>query len=399
MHRRFPTLPFAMALAGHTGLAGCGARSDLGDAAATPPAQRSPWPMRGADPQNRGRGLAPALQSPKERWSLSVLDPDGAVSFASPAIAADGTLYLQRGNAGTVIAVAPAGTVKWEHTAVPGFGGSSESSPAIGADGTIYVGAGTGLLALDPEGHQRWLAATTSPVRGSPVIAPDGTILCGDEGGRLYAVDAGGVVLWSLPLAVDALLLEWTPTVAADGTVYAAVGKALHAIKDGAEQWSADLSDGSQDGAHTPSIADDGTIVVPVRAQVFAFRPDGALRWSYAFDAASGTSASSSAALAADGTAYVSVNIESPFSGAVVAIGADGALAGSTPTEFSAGPMPATIAADDSVYTTDPVQIVHPGGAVTMTGLPVAQAITPVVIGAEGTFYLVYDGALHAFGK
>ena len=30
--------------------------------------------------------------------------------------------------------------------------------------------------------------------------------------------------------------------------------------------------------------------------------------------------------------------------------------------------------------------------------LPRAQAVTPVVIGTGGTFYLVFGGALHAFG-
>ena len=68
-------------------------------------------------------------------------------------------------------------------------------------------------------------------------------------------------------------------------------------------------------------------------------------------------------------------------------------------TAFSAGPMSPTITSDGDVYTTDPVQIVHPGGAVQMTTIPAEQAITPIVIGADGTFYLVFGGALHAFGR
>jgi hypothetical protein len=61
--------------------------------------------------------------------------------------------------------------------------------------------------------------------------------------------------------------------------------------------------------------------------------------------------------------------------------------------------MGPTVASDGNVYTTDPVQIVHVDGSVSATGIPVAQAITPIVIGAEGTFYTVFNGALHAFGR
>jgi outer membrane protein assembly factor BamB len=383
--------------------AGCGARSELGGTeagthAVTPAAPAGPWPMRGHDPQNRGRGAAPTIASPVERWSFPVLDASGDVSFAEPAIAADGTIYLQRGNAGTLTAVGPDGTLKWEAAQYATDGGSSESSPALGADGSIYVGGGARLVAFDPGGQIAWTLPTASTVRGSPVVLDDGTITFGDDSGHLYAADASGTLAWSLTLDDTVSLAQWTPAAAPDGTLYATVGNVLRAVVDGAVVWSAMLDDASNQYPQDPSVADDGTIVVPVSGQVFAFQPGGAPRWTFALDAVSGASITAPAALGADGTAYVSMDVEVPFSGAVVAVGPGGEQAWSATTEFSAGPMPATVASDGNVYTTDPVQIVLPSGTVEMTGIPAAQAITRVVIGAGGTFYLVFGGALHAFG-
>src|SRR4051812_40653208 len=143
---------------------GCGARSDL-ELGATgtivdPPVKASPWPMRGHDPANRSRGASPTLADPVELWSFPVLDETGAVSFASPAIAGDGTLYLQLGNSGTLLAVNPDGTSKWTVPHLSANGASAESSPALGADGTIYVGAGSQLAALDPAGQILWTLPT-----------------------------------------------------------------------------------------------------------------------------------------------------------------------------------------------------------------------------------------------
>ena len=52
------------------------------------------------------------------------------------------------------------------------------SSPAIGADGTIYVGGGDDrkLYAVNPNGTQKWAFTTTGNTTGSPAIGADGTI-------------------------------------------------------------------------------------------------------------------------------------------------------------------------------------------------------------------------------
>jgi len=67
------------------------------------------------------------------------------------------------------------GSEKWAFT----IKGYTVSSPAIGADGTIYVGyGGTGiadLYAINPDGTEKW-AFITGELLTSPAIGADGTI-------------------------------------------------------------------------------------------------------------------------------------------------------------------------------------------------------------------------------
>ena len=71
-------------------------------------------------------------QDGTQKWAF----PTGNAVRSSPAIGADGTLYVGSLD-GSLYAINPDGTQKW---AFPTGGGSS--SPAIGTDGTLYVGSG-----------------------------------------------------------------------------------------------------------------------------------------------------------------------------------------------------------------------------------------------------------------
>ena len=90
---------------------------------------------------------------------------------------------LTDGGQGTV-------TEKWAFLT----GGSIEtSSPAIGADGTIYIGSdpflGGLLFAVNPDGTQKWAFPTNGRLgASSPTIGADGTIYVAAQSGKLYAV-------------------------------------------------------------------------------------------------------------------------------------------------------------------------------------------------------------------
>ena len=98
----------------------------------------SVWPGFGGDRQRTGRSPSPGAQGAvgNEIWSFKTYH---AVQF-SPAVGADGTVYVGSGD-GHVYALDPAnGNELWSFET----GNWVESSPALGADGTVYVGSGDG---------------------------------------------------------------------------------------------------------------------------------------------------------------------------------------------------------------------------------------------------------------
>lgn len=131
-----------------------------------------------------------------QKWAFKI-GSDEATS--SPAIGADGTIYIgdewleNHPDAGHLYAVNPDGTQKWAFAT----GGTVTSSPAIGADGAIYVGSNTNngsygyLYAIYPDGTQKWTFRTDGFVRSSPAIGADGTIYVGSQDGYLYAIGVG----------------------------------------------------------------------------------------------------------------------------------------------------------------------------------------------------------------
>jgi outer membrane protein assembly factor BamB len=80
--------------------------------------------------------------------------------------------------------------LKWSFTT----GSSVFSSPAIGADGTVYVGSyGGKLYAISPPangttGVLKWSFTAGNDVSSSPAIGADGTVYVASYDGRLYAI-------------------------------------------------------------------------------------------------------------------------------------------------------------------------------------------------------------------
>ncbi|RMH10782.1 MAG: hypothetical protein D6697_00235 [Armatimonadetes bacterium] len=84
------------------------------------------------------------------RWRHS-----GAYRGSTPAVGADGVVYVVGGNGGTLYAIAPSsGLVRWSASI---SAANWYASPAIGADGTVYVVNGDGRLhAFGPLGGFLW---------------------------------------------------------------------------------------------------------------------------------------------------------------------------------------------------------------------------------------------------
>ncbi|MGD8496190.1 MAG: PQQ-binding-like beta-propeller repeat protein [Gemmatimonadales bacterium] len=268
-----------------------------------------------------------------EKWTY----PAGGVFGVarSPAIAADGTLYVAVDNfldPPSLIALNPDGSLAWTYDTGAGVG--AFTGPSVAPDGTIYVGRyddSSGMfIAVNADGTEKWTYATTGYPQEA-AVAGDGTVYFGGQAGfdgsntvidgNLYALNADGTEAWTFPTGG---IIEGSPALASDGTVYIVSGSDdpnvdpnigdLWAINsDGTEQWTASLQGCVQEG---PTVGADATVYVPVTGCVFggvgilnAFTPGGASMWTYAVPGTTKT-LGGGVTIASDGTAYLASEIE-----------------------------------------------------------------------------------------
>lgn len=266
--------------------------------------------------------------------------------YASPAVAADGTIYLVD-SFGDVSALSPEGTLKWSYF-LEGF--VLYSTPAVGSDGTVYVGdSARYLYALRADGTLKWRYLAGGDIVSSAAIAADGTIYFRCDDGLIYAVTPDGAKKWSSPLPSPESSYT-SVSIAADGTVYAgsADGKLYAFAPDGVQKWAFNAA-----GAiyATPAIGSDGTIYIGSFAKTFfAINPNGTQKWSYVVP----DSISGSASVGVDGTVYFG-----SYDKNLYALTADGALRWTYPTSDEIRGTSPALAADGTIYMSSLDGLVH----------------------------------------
>ncbi len=118
-------------------------------------------------------------------------------SNTNPSIGLDGAIYVCSSN--KLFAINPNGSIKWKFN----LGGSvGKSSPAICADGIIYIGIEIGdrkggeVVAMNPDGTEHWRKRLSNLwIDSSPCIGEDGTVYIISTNGDysvLHAFGAGG---------------------------------------------------------------------------------------------------------------------------------------------------------------------------------------------------------------
>ena len=214
-----------------------------------------------------------------EKWAFDI---GAQIKPQSPAIGADGTIYIGSEDNDNFHAINPDGTLKWTYT---GLSDNVYSSASIGSDGTIYVGSkDDNLHAINPDGSQKWkFPIGSNAIYATPSIAADGTIYIGSDSDNLYAVNPDGTQKWVFNTA--GFNIRSTPAIAQDGSVYVSSDDdnlyALHPA-NGSVIWSFNLGGNAQSGI---AIDSDGTIIVSVdlggsSGAIFAVNPDGTQKWS-----------------------------------------------------------------------------------------------------------------------
>jgi outer membrane protein assembly factor BamB len=139
------------------------------------------------------------------KWSYNIVS---RLHSTSPAIGADGTIYINSGNGGLIAITdtGSAGVDKWEFDMA---GGRCQASPAIGSDGTIYIGNNTAspnsrFWAITDNGTDasvKWVRNDIGPTDASAVIGADSTVYFQNRDGWFFALNgANGTTKWSYNL-------------------------------------------------------------------------------------------------------------------------------------------------------------------------------------------------------
>jgi outer membrane protein assembly factor BamB len=161
------------------------------------------------------------------------------------------------------------------------------------------------------EGTLKWSyttlsSALTGAILGSATLGPDGTIYIGVEqgsgvlsSGHLFAINPNGSKKWTLPFSTT----DWidsTPAVGADGTIYfGSWNGTVYAVKpDGTTKWT--YATGGFVSS-SPAIGPDGTVYIGSGDKdLYALKPDGTLKWAFPVS----DWVDSSPSVAPDGTLY-----------------------------------------------------------------------------------------------
>ena len=107
---------------------------------------------------------------------------------------------------------------RWEFTT----GDCVRGSPAVGADGTVYIGSEDAkFYALDgATGAKRWEFATGDYIDADAAIGENGTVYCASTDGKAYALNgATGGKKWEFPAGIS---IVSGVAVGAEGFVYTA---------------------------------------------------------------------------------------------------------------------------------------------------------------------------------
>ena len=178
-------------------------------ATATPTPKGSVAQVSGVDPSAVGGTVLWTFEGHAPIDGPIAVAPDGSADF----ISADGMLHSVDSK-GNQIFDRPASGV----------------APAVAPDGTIYVqGTTSWLYALDSSGHPRWKVNVGT---GNGPLAADGNAVYANEDGNLVAL-AAGQTLWSLPLGTLS-----RGAIIADGVVVASSSGLTAVSSSGSTLWT-----------------------------------------------------------------------------------------------------------------------------------------------------------------
>jgi|GEM_PF-1880223 len=165
---------------------------------------------------------------------FTALNPDGSIKWTipissgfSPTISADGTVFVASDK---LYAINPDGSTKWAFT----MDSSAYSSPAIAADGTIYITSSDKIYAVKSDGSKRWTFSIGNYISSTPIIGQDGTVYFGSNDYNIYAINPDGSQKWVYK--TDSYV-RCSPALGSDGTLFIESISRLYAIAESNVAW------------------------------------------------------------------------------------------------------------------------------------------------------------------
>lgn len=226
------------------------------------------------------------------KWKF---EADAGIRQLSLNIGFDGVLYFVDLNH-HLYAVNQNGLLIWKKTENYKFVNGEQSGIAISPDGeTLYLGClGTtkadtikGLVAIDRNGHFKWLFQSGS-IWGTPAVDNSGNIfflagLGSDEQNvtGIFSINSEGQLRWKyLAASVD----SWDPTIDYDGNIYISLWESATQLflfsfdNDGNIRWKRDISDNGP--VWSSFLCDaEGIIYYATFAGINAVFSDGKEKW------------------------------------------------------------------------------------------------------------------------
>ena len=277
-------------------------------------------------------------QTGNVKWHINNVGPGTFTDNPQHAtIGPDGTVYVNTEQSYLVAVNSSDGAELWDLS-------GHNFPPSIGDDGTLYSGNSTDMVAINPEGSERWRLPLGIAISTSPALASDGTVYVGADQ-YLIAVDpVAQTELWRL--ATGAGIVN-APSVGYDGSVYVTSGSDLVAINPASqiELWRFTTDDPITSSAALGAM---GIIYVGANSQLYAINPDGTEKWKYKAGAYIGAAP----VIGSDGTIYLPVSfIASGYSGygLLIALHPDGYSKWRFRTNYYNRSTP-TLGADGNIY-------------------------------------------------
>jgi len=284
-----------------------------------------------------------------------------------------------------------------DHNAIGGL--------AIGPDGTIYAGSAAAVIALNPDGTQRWKSPANSP--RLPVIGHDGSIYSASSRGIIFGFSSDGAMNWkpgygligfSVPPAVgDGGTLYYVNTI---GDIYAWQPQAaaptwsLSTIRPGIINESYILPGTGRDDNSMRSAAviqNNGMIVVPRSHWLHEFSSEGHQAWI--LELTSGHLGP--AALGKEGTIYVADD-----QSAVFAVDRSGEKIWEFHADLNIYGSP-VVDAEGTIYFNTPrvIYALKPDGSLKWQAQTIHDCRTGATLAADGTIYIGAADGMNAFNS